>query len=99
MMNSPSPITIVQDAEALLRLVTETYQTYLDGLETFTKTIPDSETEALSELFSHIQDVQKSMEHDLALFDKAVFADKESLHHLREQLKINALHELLFKNQ
>ena len=95
MMNS-SPTTIIKDAEALLSLITKTYQTYLDGLETLANTIPDSETEALSDLYSLIREIQTSMEHDLALFDKAVFADKESLHHLREQLKVEALHKLLF---
>jgi|GEM_PF-3017061 len=96
-MNNPSKITVTHDAETLLRLITETYQAYLGGLEDFAKTVPDSDTETLNTLSSKIQEAQGAIEHDLALFDKTIFKDKESFHHLREQLKIDELRNLLSK--
>ncbi len=96
-MNTTSTNTAIQDAETLLRLVTETYQAYFDGLEAFAKTVPDSDTETLSRLSSQIKKAQESMEHDFSLFDKAIFKDKESLQHLREQLKIDELRNSLSK--
>ena len=84
-----------QDAETLFKLIMNLYWTYLEGLETYIKSIPETETEILKDLYQHMQEVQNALEHDIGIFEDAIQSDTENLHQLQDQLKIDTIYKSL----
>jgi len=97
-MNNTQDISKVEAAQELFKEIMNLYWTYIDTLEKVAARIPDSETAALKELAQLMEEIQISMEHDIALFQKASNDDFESLHLLKDQLKIDEIHKKLEKN-
>jgi len=93
--DTSTPQEIAQSVAELYELVVHLYLEYIDNLERFVDTIPDSETAILNDFAIHAQDVQAALEHDLGIFEKAVAKDKEDLQKMREELKIKSLYSML----
>lgn len=85
------------DASELFKVIMKLYWSYLDDLEETIKHIPDNQTDALNDLLQHMGDVQMALEHDVAVFDKALQEDLEDVGKLKDQLKINDIYKNLEK--
>ncbi|MFH0820850.1 MAG: hypothetical protein V1908_03685 [Candidatus Peregrinibacteria bacterium] len=88
--------TISPPLNRLLNTVMKLYHHYLDLLERYIESIPETETKLLMELEEHLQEVQEALNHDMNLFDEAVAAEENlDIRQLKEQLKINAIYQQL----
>ncbi len=85
----------VKNVEELFKLVMNIYWTYLGKLDAYVKGLPETETEKISNLYAHIEDVKAALEHDISLFEKAVNSDTEDLHRFKDQLKIDDIYKQL----
>lgn len=86
-----------KDAEELFKTIMNLYWTYLEGLEKYIQNIPETEAELLNDLNQHMQEVQDSLEHDIAVFDEAIHSDVEDLHKLQDKLKVDTIYQKLNK--
>ncbi len=84
-----------QEAKELFDTVMDLYWQYLNTLEAYISKIPDSETGILNELNAHMVDVQNAIEHDISIFENALNSDKQDLHAIKDQLKINDIYKML----
>lgn len=84
-----------QEAKELFQIVMDLYWQYLNTLEIYISKIPDSETGILNELNAHMADVQNAIEHDISIFENAINSDKQDLHAIQDQLKINDIYKML----
>lgn len=86
---------VAQDAEQLFKIIMKLYWSYITNLEAYIKSIPETDTETLTSLNDHMQEVQSALEHDIALFEKAILDDLEDISAIRDQLKIDDIHKRL----
>ncbi len=94
-MSSATAQTIVRDAEELFKIVMDLYAAYLDDVERLIREVPETETQLLGELYAQLGEIQSAMEHDVSVFDRAIQSDREDIHHLKDQLKINDIYKML----
>ena len=87
-MDNNQIIQTATAAEELLTIIINLYSAHLNALEAYIEKIPENETEVLTDFYNHVSEVQSAMEHDIGLFDKAVNIDNESLHSIKDKLKI-----------
>lgn len=83
------------EAEELYKVVMNLYWSYLNTLEIYVQNTPETETMILSELNKEIQEVQSALNHDIAVFQKAIESDTEGLQGLKDKLKIDSIYENL----
>lgn len=81
----------------IYKATVELYQSYFQTLEVAIQKTPDSEVARLTELNELVQEAKEAMEHDLAIFDKAVSMDMEALAGMQDELKIQAIYNKLKK--
>ena len=86
-----------KDAEELFKTIMNLYWTYLEGLEQYIHSIPETEAGLLNDLNQHMQEVQSALEHDIAIFDEAIHSDAEDLHRLQDKLKVDTIYQKLNK--
>lgn len=86
---------ITGDAEALFTIVMDLYSTVLSELEQVIESVPDTETQLLNELNTQMKEIEMALEHDIEVFNEAIQSDLESVHHLKDQLKINEIYKQL----
>ena len=94
-MNQSQITQTASEAEELYKIVMNLYWSYLDTLETYIQSIPETETGILNELNKDMQDVQAALEHDISVFEQAIQSDTEDLHQLKDKLKIDTIYENL----
>ncbi len=88
--------TLPPPLQRLLSTVMKLYRHYLDLLERYIESVPETETKLLLELEDHLQEVQGALNHDMNLFDEAVVTEEApDVRRLKEQLKINAIYQQL----
>lgn len=88
---------ITNGAKNLFQAVMGIYETYLDMLEKLIALTPENDTATLGRLDMEVAEIQSALEHDIAVFDKAVQTDLEDVHQLKDKLKINDIYKKLSK--
>jgi len=96
-MNLNPTQQILWDVEKLYKATMELYENYFRMLEAMIEKTPTTEVEWLKELYVLVEDGQQAMEEDMALFDKAIATDTESLNKLQENLQIEDIYKKLKK--
>ena len=81
--------------EVLYEEVMKFYWEYINALEEYAKQLPDNEMELLQSISAHMDDVMQAMEHDIAVFDKAVSQDLEEVKSIQENLEVNKIRNQL----
>ena len=84
-----------QEAKELFETIMNLYMEYLNALEALASKIPDDETAMLNDLYKHIGEVQKSLEYDISVFEKAVAEDREDINKIKDDLKIGDIYKIL----
>lgn len=96
-MNLNPTQQILWDVERLYKATMELYENYFKMLEAMIERTPTTEAERLEELYLLVEDGQQAMEEDMALFDKAIATDTETLTNMQEKLQIEDIYKKLKK--
>ncbi len=83
--------------EVLYKTTMELYEEYFKMLEVAIEKTPTTDVARLTELNDLVQEGQEALQHDMAIFDKAVATDIESLANMQDKLKIEDIYKKLQK--
>jgi len=87
-----------EDVKKLFEMIMNFYWNYMESLENFMKTVPDTDTVTLNEMVEHMGEVQEALKHDISIFQKAIDSDMEDVQGVKDQLKINTIQDKLKTN-
>lgn len=96
-MNLNPAQQILWDMEVLYKTTMELYESYFKMLEAAIQKTPEAEVGRLTELYELTQEGKEAMEADMAVFDKAMASDSESLVNMQDELKIESIYKKLQK--
>ena len=85
------------DMEVLYKTTMELYESYFKLLEAAIQKTPESEEGRLIELNALAKEAAEALQADMAVFDKAVSTDAESLANMQDKLKIESIYKKLQK--
>lgn len=85
------------DMEVLYKTTMELYENYFRMLEAAIEKTPESETNKLSELHALAEEAQEALQADIAVFDKTLSMDTESIASMQDELKIADIYKKLQK--
>lgn len=94
-MNSNLTDETIWGLNVLYKATMELYESYFTALEAALEKTPDSNTERLKELNALVQEANQALQDDLAVFEKAITADSESLMKMQDELKIQSIYNKL----
>jgi len=83
--------------EVLYKTTMELYENYFKMLEVAIEKTPESEPTRLQELTDLTKEASEAMQADIALFDKAMNSDMETLASMKDDLKIQDIYKKLEK--
>jgi predicted DNA-binding helix-hairpin-helix protein len=92
---STSATQTIDRAQEFFTDMIQFYSNYINELETFLRIIPISETDLIDEVVEYMKEVKIALEHDLDIFDTAIASDREQIHFLKDDTKINELYKQL----
>ena len=87
----------LQDVETLFKTTMELYESYFRLLEAAIQKTPESEADRINELYALAKEAEEALQADMAVFDKAVSTDLESLASIQDELKIKSIYDKLKK--
>lgn len=94
----PNPITeTVTAMQVIYKATIELYESYFDMLEVAIQKTPTSEVDKLNELHDLAKEGEEALQDDLAVFDKVISMDAESLEGMQDELKIQSIYKKLQK--
>ncbi len=88
---------ILWDMEVLYKTTMELYEEYFKMLEVAIEKTPLSEVERLNELNALAQEAEEALRADMAVFNKAISTDLESIAGMGEKLQIEDIYKKLQK--
>jgi hypothetical protein len=83
------------DLNVVYKATMELYENYFQTLDAALKATPDSEIERLQKLNALVQEANDALQHDLAIFDKAISSDAEAIMSMQDELKIQSIYNKL----
>lgn len=83
--------------DVLYKATMELYDNYFKMLEVALQNIPNSEMEKIARLNELVKEAEEALEADLAVFDKAIAEDSETLMGMKDELKIQNIYKKLQK--
>jgi len=97
MMNLNPAQQVLWDMEVLYKTTMELYENFFKMLEVAIKNTPESEVEKLKEFNALAEEAKQGLESDLAVFDKTLAMDTESIAGMDDKLKIEDIYKKLQK--
>lgn len=94
-MNLNTAQQTLADIEELYRTTIELYASYFEMLEVAIQNTPETEVDKLNKLHALAKEGEESMQSDIAIFDKALATDTESLAGIQDELKIQSIYNKL----
>jgi len=94
-MNSNTTLNTINGIEVLYKATMELYQTFFETLEATLANTKDDDSKRLIELHTLAKEAKEALDYDLAIFDKAIYLDVESMRNVEDELKIQTLHNKL----
>lgn len=94
-MNLSTAQQTLADIEELYRTTIELYASYFEMLEVAIQNTPETEVDKLNKLHALAKEGEESMQSDIAIFDKALATDTESLAGIQDELKIQSIYNKL----
>ena len=86
---------IIKEANQLLEEVMKVYWVYLDELESMIAATNPSNQEIINVLNQQVEEIQQAIIHDIGVFEKAAEQDIESIHEIKDQLKMKEIYKRL----
>lgn len=86
---------IIKEANALFEEVMKVYWVYLDELEKMIAAADPQNEQMIHVLNQQIEEIQQAIIHDIDVFEKAAEKDIESVHQIKDQLKMNEIYKQL----
>lgn len=86
-----------KDIETLYQATIDLYDNYFRALAALIEKTPESEIDKLVELNELAREAEEAMQADLAVFDKAVSTDAESVAGMKDDLQIQSIYDKLKK--
>ncbi len=83
------------DVEELYKATMELYQNYFEMLKVAIQNTPETEVDKLNKLNALAKEGEESLQSDMAVFDKALATDTESLTGIQDELKIQSIYNKL----
>lgn len=96
-MNLNPAQQILWDMEVLYKTTMELYENYFTMLEVAIEKTPNSEVDRLNELHALAKEGEEALQADIAVFEKAIAMDTESLAGIQDKLKIESIYKKLQK--
>ena len=83
--------------EVLYKTTMELYENFFRMLEKAIQQTPESDVDKLKELNALAEEAKQGLEQDLALFEKTISMDTESIANMQDKLKIEDIYHKLKK--
>ena len=96
-MNLNPAQQILWDMEVLYKTTMELYESYFTMLEVAMQKTPTTDVDRINELNALIEEANEALQADMAVFEKAVSMDSETLAGMQEELKIADIYKKLQK--
>jgi hypothetical protein len=97
-MQNTTVIQTLESVENMFKDVMGLYWTYLDTLNAYAESIPETDIETMQKLKDHTQNVLEAINHDIDVFAKVINEDSENIRDIQDKLKINDIYKFLKQN-
>ncbi len=87
----------LSDMDQLYQATMELYENYFSMLKAALEQTPESEAEKINALSAMAEEAKTAMEADMAVFDKALATDTESVAGAKDELQIQDIYKKLQK--